>query len=216
MGNLGKLSFLDQTGKPFDDRIETVLCDLLPRFRRQFPSFTDEVVVAEILEEAGRRIADHETRAGLVDRLHGYAWVTVRNIAMSRMRRAPSRLAQRTLASEQGEIALSSVESPLGSPDQIESDVLLHEVLAQLTADERLVCVWKKAGFSTKEIAKHRGSSVSAVDTLFFRAKQKIRRLLGVQESGASCDDQHRGSEQRGTLVTFPSADGVDIERADG
>jgi DNA-directed RNA polymerase specialized sigma24 family protein len=214
MESLSKLSLVDETGKPFNERLERVLCGLLPRLERQFPTFNDEVVVAEILEEAGRRIADHERRSGAIEKLHGYAWVTVRNIATSRMRHLSSRLAQKTLAPSESEVALSVVTSPLAGPDQIESDVLFREVLTQLTREERLICVWKKAGFSTKEIAKHRGSSVSAVDTLFFRAKQKIRRILGVQESSTSC--QPRINQSPGTLVTFPSGDGVDIERADG
>jgi len=102
---------------------------------------------------------------------------------MSQMRLSSTRMAKATLGSEQSQAALSSVASPEGSPQQIESDVLFREVLAQLTRDEQLVCIWKKAGFSTKEIASYRGSSVTAIDTLFHRAKQKIRRILGVQES---------------------------------
>ena len=183
MEHLGKLSLLDETGKPFSTRIEGVLRDLLPRFRRQFPALKDEVCVSEVLEEAGRRIAEHERRSGPVEKLHGYAWVTVRSVAVSRMRLSSARMAKATLGSEQSQAALSTVPAPEGSPQQIESDVLFREVLAQLTPDEQLVCVWKKAGFSTKEIANHRRSSVTAVDTLFHRAKQKIRRILGVQES---------------------------------
>ena len=102
---------------------------------------------------------------------------------MSQMRLSSTRMAKATLGSEQSQAALSSVAAPEGSPQQIESDVLFREVLAQLTRDEQLVCIWKKAGFSTKEIASYRGSSVTAIDTLFHRAKQKIRRILGVQES---------------------------------
>lgn len=57
-------------------------------------------------------------------------------------------------------------------------------VLARLSPEERLVCVWKKAGYSSLEIAQFQGRSVAAVDTLFSRAKQKLRRALGVQDTG--------------------------------
>jgi len=57
---------------------------------------------------------------------------------------------------------------------------LLREMLGRLSREERLVCLWKKAGFSSQEIAKYQGRSVAAVDTLFSRAKQKLRRALGT------------------------------------
>jgi len=183
MEHLRKLRLLDESGKPLGTRVEGVLERLLPRFQRQFPTFRDDVTLTEVFEEAGRRIVTREERSGPIEKLHGYAWVTVRSVAMSRMRLSATRMAKATLGSEQSQVALSVVPSAEGSPQQIESDVLFREVLAQLTPDEQLVCVWKKAGFSTKEIASYRGSSVTAIDTLFHRAKQKIRRILGVQES---------------------------------
>jgi hypothetical protein len=39
--------------------------------------------------------------------------------------------------------------------------------------------MWKMAGYSAQEIAQLQGRSVVAVDTLFSRAKQKIRNALG-------------------------------------
>lgn len=185
-----KLALLDESGNPFDARIERVLLDLVPRFRRHFPALKDEVVVIEVFEEAGRRIAEHEKQHGRIERLYGYAWVTIRSVAASQMRRSSARVAQATLGSAQSETALSSVPSAEGSPEQIEADLLFREVLAQLTADEKRVCVWKVAGFSSKEIAAYRDSSVSAVDTLFFRAKQKIRTLLEARSAAASSKDR--------------------------
>jgi hypothetical protein len=38
-------------------------------------------------------------------------------------------------------------------------------------------------GFSSQEIARRRGSMATAVDMLFFHAKEKIRRTVGVQHS---------------------------------
>ena len=155
------------------------------RLQRQFPALQDEVALTEVFEEAGRRIANREQRAGPIEKLHGYAWVTLRSVATSWMRRGSSRLTQRTLGADESQAALSTVATEAGTPEQVERDILLREVFAQVTADERMVCIWKKAGFSSQEIAQHRGSSAAAVDTLFSRAKQKIRRILGVQDSGA-------------------------------
>lgn len=178
-----KLRILDGTGQPFDTRIERVLSELVPKFRRQFPALNDEIVVTDVLEEAGRRIADREMRSGPIENLHGYAWVTLRSVAMSHMRCSSARLATATLEPKQSRAILSIVPSTIGTAQRIEEDVLFREVLTHLTPEERLVFVWKKAGFSSKEIATRRGVSVGAIDTLSCRARQRIRKLLGVHES---------------------------------
>lgn len=182
MEHLRTTELLDRNGQPFEHRIQHVLDRLRPRLQRQFPALKDDIAVVEILEEAGRRIAIREERGGTIERLHGYAWVTVRSVATSRMRRGSIRLIQKTLESESSDAQLSSVRAVSGSADQIERDVLLREVLAKLSDDERRICIWKKAGFSSQEIASHQGRSVAAVDTLFSRAKDKLRKALGVQE----------------------------------
>ena len=46
-----------------------------------------------------------------------------------------------------------------------------------------MICLWKKAGFSSQEIALHRGRTVVAIDTIFSRAKEKIRKALGVEDA---------------------------------
>ena len=45
-----------------------------------------------------------------------------------------------------------------------------------------MICLWKKAGFSSQEIALHQRRTVVAIDTIFSRAKQKIRKALGVDD----------------------------------
>ena len=187
-------SFLDETGKPFDSRIEGVLSELFPRLRRQFPSFNDEVVLTEILEEAGRRIAEHEGRSGQVERLHGFAWVTIRNVAMSRLRRSSSRINGHSVWHESGEDILSTLAAASGTPEQIEQAILLRELLEHLTPEERLVCTWKRLGFSSQEIATFRRSSAAAVDTLFSRAKDKIRRIVGSDKRFAASNAQATAS----------------------
>jgi len=194
MESASKLDLVDRSGRRLSAHIEDVLQRLLPRLRRSFPALTDDVQLTEILEEAGQRIAEHEERSGPIERLYGYAWAAVRNAATSRMRRFSTRLAQATLDSKQSEKALSFVQSTGTTPEQIESEILFHEVLGELSAEEKLVCIWKKAGFSSREIAEYRGSSVVAVDTLFCRAKDKIRRALGVDRPDVA--SQRRAVEQ--------------------
>src|SRR3954447_16476196 len=88
---------LDERGRPLNPRIESALASLVPRLQRHFPTFRDDGALVDALEEAGRRITHREAENGPIERLHGYAWVTLRNVATSRMRGGPGRLEQRTL-----------------------------------------------------------------------------------------------------------------------
>ena len=62
--------------------------------------------------------------------------------------------------------------------NQDERTRLLTEVLGKLTRQERLICIWKRAGFSDYEIAKHHGLSAASVATVFSRAKDKLRKAM--------------------------------------
>jgi len=181
MEHLRTIGLLDTDGQPFQPHIERVLIHLLPRLRREFPSLQDEVEVVDIMEEAGRRIRHREHR-GPIDRLYGYAWVTIRSIATSRMRLGSAKLDHNTLDSEVGSARLLNSASPRGTAAEIEHRILLAELLSTLSHEERMICLWKKAGFSSQEIALHQRRTIMAVDTIFSRAKQKIRRALGVDE----------------------------------
>lgn len=171
---------VDRQGHPLAPHLQQVLESLVPRLLRQFPVLKDEILLTEVLEESGRRVADHERRIGAIERLRGFTWVTLRNVATSRMGRQSVRLAQKTLPSEESHAVLSSLASDLSSQDEIERDIVVREVLTSLPPDERSVCVGKLLGFSSREIAKYRRSSAAAVDALFWRVKQKIQGVYAV------------------------------------
>ena len=181
MEHLRTIGLLDSDGRPFAPRIERVLIELLPRLRREFPSLQDEVGLAEIMEEAGRRIRHREER-GPIERLHGYAWVTVRSVVMSRMRLGSAKLDQKTLDSEAGSARLLATPTSRGTAAEVEQRILLGELLRTLSREERIICLWKKAGFSSQEIALHQQRTVMAIDTIFSRAKQKIRKALTIDD----------------------------------
>jgi RNA polymerase sigma factor (sigma-70 family) len=189
-----RFTLLDEHGQPLDPRIEQALVSLVPKFQRDFPVLRDDFTLVEIFEEAGRRIENREKGAGRIERRHGYAWVTRRSIATSRLRRGEGRMAPRTLAAEEGAAALDATPTREGTADQIERTILLREVLDTLTPDERLVCIWKKAGFSSQEIANRRGGTAAAVDTMLSRVRQKVRRLLGGNIGGARRERPNEGS----------------------
>jgi len=169
---------LDRFGKPLPDRIQQVLAELVPRFRRKFSMIRDEVVLAEILEQAGEQILRHESQHGVVRRLHGFAWVVVRNVAISRLRRGPHLLERSMADSVEGAAALAHLPAMDGSPDQIERAIYLREVLDQISNRERKIAIWKRAGFSSRWIAEILQMSPSSVDTAYSRLRQKLQKLM--------------------------------------
>jgi DNA-directed RNA polymerase specialized sigma24 family protein len=170
-------------GQRLDSRIERTLVSFLPRLRRQFPLLSDEATLTDVLERAGQRLSRREAVAGQIENLPGYAWVVLRSVAASEMRRGSKRIVQNTVASTSGEEFLASTPSSFGTAKDIERAVLLREALQVLSPEERLMCVWKRAGFSSREIAKFQGRSVAAVDTLLSRIRQKVRAALGTQKA---------------------------------
>lgn len=175
MESVGKEALLDADGRPLDPRIQTVLRELVPRFRNRFLTVRDELLVTEIFEEAGRRIVEYEAASGPADNLGAYAWRILRNVAVSRLRHSSTRLERAMLGSEASALVLGSLRSHHGTPAQIEASVLLEEYLAPLTAQEREFCMWKKFGYTSREIAGKLGTTEGYVDNLFYRIKRKCQ-----------------------------------------
>ena len=175
--------FLDQAGNPLPDRIQSALEELLPRLRRKFSMIRDEVVLVEIMEQAGQKLLNREDRVGCIDRLYGFAWVTVYRVAISKLRRSPYLLEQPTTDSAESATVLSRLKSDQSSPASIERDVLLSQVMRRLSHRERMIAILKRSGFSSREIAANLEISVPTVDTTFCRLRQKVQKLLGP-ESG--------------------------------
>ena len=181
MEQLRRLALLDEDGKPVDDHIEATLCRLVPKFRNQFPTIQDDVA-DELVGEAARKMARRERECGPLEKPYGFAWKVLKNLGISRLR-GPSIELHRTRAeTREGPDLVSRLRALEHSADQIELDIFLDEVMKHLTIPERLVYMRKRAGYTSEEIAKERGSSVGSVDVVFTRIKQKIRRLAGVSE----------------------------------
>ena len=64
----------------------------------------------------------------------------------------------------------------------------LRKVLRKLSREERLVCIWRRAGFSTREIANHHHRSVGSIEKVFARARIKLRQLLSEEDEKKSRD----------------------------
>jgi RNA polymerase sigma factor (sigma-70 family) len=177
---VSKIPLLDAEGRPLKARIQEALYALVPRLRRTFPSIRDEAVLTGILEEAGQHVAAREEREGELAKLHAYTWVTLKNLTISRLRQPAHSIELGTIGSVEGEALLQNLPAEYGSPESMERTAMLREALESLSPRERMIAIWKRAGFSTKEIAAHLGVSTSSVDTAFFRIRQKLRTLMGA------------------------------------
>ena len=67
--------------------------------------------------------------------------------------------------------------------------------------------MWKKAGFSSKEIAQGLGTSVAAVDQLFHRVKDKIQHAFGVGNGAGTPPDSSARRLKSMAKMTFDAND---------
>lgn len=162
-------------GTPLDRRLARVLVRLRARLCRDFPIGDDDVAVVEVLEEAGRRLMARERRAGPITNLHGFAWVTLRNVATSHLARTRTKV---SLAEVTEPTLFAQLPAQEGSAERIERRILLNEALSRLAPHERQICLWKHAGVPSASIAQRQGRQVSAVDAIYSRAKRKLRDVL--------------------------------------
>jgi RNA polymerase sigma factor (sigma-70 family) len=189
----GRFRLVDERGRPLEPRIEQVLLRMRGRLKRQFPACRDELTIVTVLEEAARRLLRRERRLGPIENLHGYAWVTLRSVIASNLRRSDARLAERIVRPRNLETLLAARRATLHTAADLERRVLIFQVLAVLSPDERRVCTLKAAGYSTGEIARHVGRSIASIDALYFRAKARARRLTAVTRRASGASDLRGG-----------------------
>jgi RNA polymerase sigma factor (sigma-70 family) len=177
--------FLDERGQPLSSRIEQVLRFFIPKLRREFRSIRDDQEFQEILERAGQKLERREREEGLLTRLHPYAWVTIKTVAQSWMRRASNQVPQRLVAPEAADNLLATAPAREGSPEEIEQAVLIREAIKRLKPSEQVACLMKMEGHSGENIAKRLGTSTAAADMVFSRAKRKLFRFLTETNSAS-------------------------------
>jgi DNA-directed RNA polymerase specialized sigma24 family protein len=94
-------------------------------------------------------------------------------------------LARATLETGKSEVVLGALQSPRGTAEQIEADILLQQLFAELTEEEQALCIRKHlVGFSSREIAQAQGKSVAQVNTEFYRLKRKMREISQGRAAG--------------------------------
>lgn len=184
MERLRKLRLLDENGQPFEDRIQELFEHLVYKFRENFPRIRDEVDVLKIFEKSARKLLDRERLvrerdpAKTLESPHGYAWVTLRTVAISEARGASIESHRIQAESSTAGDLVASLPSPDGTPEQLDRQVLLNQFRARLTDEEELVFSGKTAGYSSRQIAEWRGCSPEAIDNMYSRIRKKLRAFV--------------------------------------
>lgn len=173
MESVAKDTLLDADGRPLDPRIQAVLRELIPRFRHRFLTLRDELLITEIFEEAGRLIAENAVTFNAAENPSAYAFRILCTCALMRLRQPSSRFDRATIGSDEGQFLIESSPARDGTPQQIEASILLDEYMEPLSDQERELCMWKKAGHTSRQIAKRLGTSPGYVDNMFYRIKRK-------------------------------------------
>ena len=208
------LGLLDSNGKPLADRIQRVLTGLLPE------------TATPVSRPAGRRRTHGGHGGGGTPHRasRGARWAD-REAPRLRVGDGPKRRdvphETRVDATDSENAGIRRPARPTrvvsgsrsGAPRRSSGTSCCGKCWRTLSPEERLVCVWKKAGFSSQEIAQFQGRSVAAVDTLFSRAKQKIRSALGVQDTGR---DDRQSVRAVNSQAPEPQLGEEDTETPDG
>jgi DNA-directed RNA polymerase specialized sigma24 family protein len=83
-----------------------------------------------------------------------------------------------TLDHEASDAVLRMLHARDGTREQIETDILVQQLLARMTSEERDLYYRKAWGHSVREIARACGKSEGHVNTLVYRMRLKIQDLL--------------------------------------
>lgn len=172
-----RCDLFDPDGLPIGGELGEVLRRLGPRLRREFPSLSDEVELAEVLEETGRRVMEYAAEEH-IEHLPGFTRVTARHVALSRIRTGSHQLRLHSVSSEESATIAAIVDRACRVDAHIEVTLLVRQVLSRLTELEAQVCQLKIAGYASREIAGVLGCSADAVNSAYCRAKARLRAVL--------------------------------------
>jgi DNA-directed RNA polymerase specialized sigma24 family protein len=79
-----------------------------------------------------------------------------------------------------------AVSKPRGPGHGTERHDAVRAALVQLTPEQRLICIWRKVGFSEIEIANHLGCPTRRVAVQFSRASAALRRAAQALDARRS------------------------------
>lgn len=168
--------FVDDTGRPLDERLQSALRTAAPRLTRDFPALSDDCDRTRVLETAAGLVARREARYGAVDSVLKYTLKVVRRIAARVARRTPVMVS----ASAERLEALTAARGAAASP---EVQVAIRRAVGRLDPEARQAVRMHAAGLTRKEMAVRSGVPVRRVEAALRRARRTLRRL-GITNVG--------------------------------
>jgi len=109
-------------------------------------------------------------------------------VALSYLRRPSSRAERLQVPLDEAATRLRVARTAEGSPERIESGIIVREMMACLNDEERRLVRLKLAGYSSRQIAGFTGTSANAVDITLWRARKKLRDFAAPGHDGATRD----------------------------
>ncbi len=181
---MGWSLLVDRSGQPIAQDLQESLTATRGVLRRKYPEFLDDCVLDQFLEHCAMQIAADRPRASL----QRYTYWFVLRQADRHQRLARGRHTPRgfkgadRLTPFRSDVDPCLVPASYGSAVLMEQRAICAELLAMLTADERVaIQVWLDSG------GAGRGNRIDAsVRRLGQRARAKLRGLLGVNLSATT------------------------------
>lgn len=162
------LHLVDEHGQPLPHHITEAVQRMEPGIQSRFSKRCDPAELSNSLENAARRIAQHEQNHGPLQdvRLKGFTWRALSNAALSLIR---LRSREKLLSPD----ALESLHG-VGSSDAIERRAEVKLALAKMSERDRKICSLQYQGYDAEAIGRELNISKEAV------WKAKSRRLSNL------------------------------------
>lgn len=175
-----KFHLVDASGNPLDERFQRVARRLERHFFNALPEVGDEAVVCNCVEQTALKVHAHEQKYGRVQDLSSY-FLRVYSNVVSSLLRGRYHTKYESVAPDQ-KLEIQAGPSRAGSPEAIERQILIDEILRNLDEKKRMMLLLDGIGYSARDIAKRCKTSEGNVYTTLHRAREEARKLL--QKSG--------------------------------
>jgi len=161
----------------------------LPLFNFIYRTISDYGEAEDLTQEVFLRVYRSAKRYKPVTKFTTYLFKIARNLCLNRLRKR-KRFWLFSLDEEEGGTEIQAEDST--RPDVIhekkEVADIIAEALSTLSEDQRMAVVLQRFhNLSYKEIAEVMGCSVSAVESLLFRAKQNLKKKLSASFFKKGC-----------------------------
>ena len=170
-----KLQLLDGAGQPLSAHIQSVFLNLERRFRQSFDLIRDEAVIRNLFDRAGQQFAGAARRGKTVEKPEALAWTILQNLAFSELRRSEQRVANGSVPGAFADKSMENRASNIGTAEQTYAAIHAREILEGLSDTERTCVTLKVVGWSSADIADHLKMTVSAVDKMMQRIRDRCQ-----------------------------------------